>query len=281
MNKKIEFYNTLKHLIVENILSIPSSKVDQMYDSWIKTKDKLGVKTNFVYSDQLIHKNQKIPKDTRLKGIDLPSWFGDFNNRRIIILGIDPLRDAKDFKREGADVNNDVIIGTPYALHDKDTRESGCASYWTFINGLVENNNFVYCTDIYKTFYKTYYYDKLTNSSEDTDFIENSNHRNILINELELIKPDLIIAFGGIAHKKLLNKNCPTISQDILKTKSFIKLNDKEVDVYTVIHLSKRPRGANMQKFFDVNDIDTTSISMENRVECAEKYIELFKNKVL
>lgn len=33
MNKEIEFYNTLKHLIVENILIIPESKVDQMCDN--------------------------------------------------------------------------------------------------------------------------------------------------------------------------------------------------------------------------------------------------------
>ena len=279
MNKKIEFYNTLKCLIVENILNVPENDIDNMYDSWLETKDRLDTKTNFVYSDKLIHNNQKTPKDATVKGIDLPTWFGDFKNKRIVVLGIDPLRNENVFNRESADINNEVIIGTPYALHEKDTRENGCASYWTFINGLVKNNNFVYCTDIYKT----YYHNKLTNtrSYDDKDFIKNSNHRDILIRELELIKPDLIIALGGITHKKLLNKNCPTISQNILKTKSFIKLNGEKVDVYTVMHLSKIPRGMDMKKFFDANDIDTTSISMENRVECAEKYIELFKNKVL
>lgn len=279
MNRKIEFYKNLNQLITKNILKLSHEEIDKIYDSWEETKDKTGVKTNFVYSDKLIHNNQKIPQEVTVKGIDLPTWFGNYNNKKIVILGIDPLRSEKVFKREKADINNDVIVGTPYAFHEKDTREGWCANYWALIDGLVQDNNFVYCTDIFKT----YYYDKATKtrSYNDKRFIDNSSHRHILISELELINPDLIIVFGGIAHKKLLNKNCPKISQDILKTKSIIKLNNTEVDVYTVLHLSRGTRGKTMKEFFDENEISTDSISVENRIECGKKYIELFKNKVI
>ena len=33
-----------------------------------------------------------------------------------------------------------------------------------------------------------------------------------------------------------------------------------------------------MKKSFDANGIDTSSINTEKKVECAKKYIELFKN---
>ncbi|WP_299009949.1 uracil-DNA glycosylase family protein [uncultured Tenacibaculum sp.] len=275
MNRRTGFYERLRSIITENILNVPKEDIDKMYDSWEDNKNKKGVKTNFVYSDKLIHKNQKTPKDVTIKGIDLPTWFGNYNNKRVVVLGIDPLRSEKIFKKENnADINNDVVIGTPYALNEKDTREGWCANYWAFINGLVEKNHFVYCTDIFKT----YYYNKLTKtrSYNDIEFINNNKHREILISELELIKPDIIIAFGSIAHQKLLKKNCPTIGQSIFKTKSFIELNSKKVDVFTVMHLSKGTRGKNMKKFFEANNIDTSFINVENKVECAKKYVELF-----
>lgn len=280
MNKNIVFYNNLRNIISKNILNVAQEKIDEMYDSWKNDQNKSGIKTNFVYSDSLIHKNQKIPKNVSLKGIDLPTWFGSYNNKKIVVLGIDPLRNEKVFKRENnADILNDVIIGTPYAFHEKETREGWCANYWAFVDGLVKSNNFVYCTDIFKT----YYYNKTTKtrSYNDLDFTKNQKHREILIGELELINPDLIIVFGGIAHKKLLNQNCKKISQSILKTKSFIALNDKKTDVYTIMHLSKGTRGKNMKDFFNANNIDTSAINIENKVECAEKYIELFKQTIL
>ena len=247
-----------------------------MYDSWIKNKDESGTKTNFVFSDELISENQKIPKNVTVKGIDLPSWFGNYNNKKIVVLGIDPLRDEKTFKKENnADIYKDVIIGTPYSLNVKDERDSNSAKYWAFVDGLVQTNYFVYCTDIYKT----YYFDKLneTRSYNDSDYTKNRNHRDLLIAELELIKPDLIITLVSIAHTKLLMKKCPTISQSILSTKSFIELNAQKVDVYTMMHLGNS-RGRNMKKFFDANGIDTSSINTEKKVDCAKKYIELLKN---
>jgi hypothetical protein len=279
MNKEIIFYKGLKNIISNNILNISQKEIDEMYDSWENDKNKSEIKRNFVKSDDFIHKNQNVPENVTLKGIDFPTWFGDYSNKRIVILGIDPLRSESVFERENnANIQSDVIIGTPYAFHEKETREDGCKSYWTFVNGLVESNNFVYCTDIFKT----YFHDKTTRSYDNLEFTKNKKHREILIAELELIKPDLIIVFGGIAHKKLLNKkSCPTISQSVLKTKSSIQVNDLNIPVYTVIHLSRVPRGKDMKKFLNANDIDTNSVDVENRVECAKKYIELFNEKIL
>uniref|UniRef100_A0AB33L280 Uracil-DNA glycosylase-like domain-containing protein n=1 Tax=Tenacibaculum sp. Pbs-1 TaxID=3238748 RepID=A0AB33L280_9FLAO len=276
MNSKIEFYNNLKKIITNNILNIPEKKIDEMYDTWLETKDIIDVKKNFVYSDKFIHNNQNIPQKVTLKGIDLPTWFGCYNNKKIVVLGIDPRRNENHFLRDKANIENDVIVGTPYAFHEKETRESWCASYWTFINGLVEMKNFVYCTSIFKTYY--YNTSSETRSHKEKCFVEKPNHLDILNKELELIKPDLIIAFGGVPYKNITKKNCP-ISQDILKTKTEIQLKYSDVDVYVMMNLSKATRGKNMEAFFKANEISTDSINVEDRVECAEKYIELLKNK--
>lgn len=275
MYKNIAFYNDLKKIISDNILNVSGEEIDTMYNSWNQDKDKKEVKTNFVYPDNLIHGNQKIPNGVSLKGIDLPTWFGDFSNKKIVILGIDPLRSEGVFKRENnANVHNDIVVGTPYAFHEKSTREGWCAGYWTFVDGLVKQNNFVYCTDIFKT----YYYNKSskTRSYLDSEFVSNSKHRDILIKELELINPDLIIVFGKVAHKMLLEKNCPKIGQSIFNTKATLDLKNKSVNIYTVMHLSKGTRGENFKTFFDSNKIDTSSLNVENRVECAKKYVDLF-----
>jgi hypothetical protein len=228
MNREIEFYDKLKEIIIKNVLAVSSAEVDEMYDYWELNKDKKEIK-NFKFPDTLIHINQEIPtKGATLKGIDLPTWFGNYSKKKVMILGIDPLRNEKVFERECAKENNqvivvttdvinysiknDVIIGTPYALHEFKAREGSCAVYWNFIKWLSENH-FVYCTDIFKT----YYYNTETNkrSYRDLDFPKSENHKELLTLEINLIKPDVIIAFGNLV-EKLLN--------DLKLSTSIIKL---------------------------------------------------------
>ena len=85
MNKEIIFYNNLKDIISKNILNVSPERIDEMYESWENDKNKSGIKTNFVKSDDLIHKNQNVPENVTLKGIDFPTWFGNYNNKRIVI----------------------------------------------------------------------------------------------------------------------------------------------------------------------------------------------------
>ena len=206
MNRNIEFYNELKELIVNNVLSLSYVEIDAMYDSWELNKNNEGV-ANFKYQDNKIHRIQNVPlSGATLKGIDLPTWFGDYSKTRVMILGIDPLRNEKVFKRENADVDNDVIIGTPYALHEIKARIGACATYWNFIEGLSENH-FVYCTDIYKTYYLKR---DGVRSYNDQDFKSTPNHANLLKAEIDLIRPDVIIAFGNLVEDFLSHLNLPT-----------------------------------------------------------------------
>ena len=207
MNKNVIFYNGLKKLITNNVLDIPSVEIDNLYDSWELNKNNVGV-ANFKYPDSKIHKIQNVPLiGASLKGIDLPTWFGDYTKKKVMILGIDPLRNEKVFKRENADVDNEVIIGTPYALHECKARLGACATYWTFIEGL-SKSNFVYCTDIFKTYY--YLKETKIRSYNDKEYIESAGHKALLISEIELIKPDVIIAFGNLVENLLISLKIST-----------------------------------------------------------------------
>jgi len=272
--KQEPFFEELKDIFRDNILNIKKSQYDEYYDNWILNFNEFK-SSKFKIPDNFIHENQKVPKEAILKGIDLPTWYGDFKNKRIIVLGIDPLRNNKVFNNAKADINSDVILGTPYAFHEKSSREKDCKSYWTLVDGLKNAGNFVYCTDIFKT----YYFNKTekTRSYSDRPFISNEYHKIILEQELNLIRPDVIIVFGKLAHSFLLDKKCPKIGQSILNTKATYSLKDKNTAVYTVLHLSKTPRGKNFSTFFDNNGVNTKSVNVEDRVECAEQYLELFK----
>jgi hypothetical protein len=189
-----EFYNELKKLIVNNILALSYAEIDAMYDYWELNKNNEGA-VNFKYPDSKIHRIQNVPlTGATLKGIDLPTWFGDYSKKKVMILGIDPLRNKGVFDREKADYDKDVIIGTPYALHELKARKGACATYWNFIEGL-SGNHFVYCTDIYKIYYLK---SDNTRSYNDKEYVESSGHKTLLISEIELIKPDVIIAFGNL-----------------------------------------------------------------------------------
>jgi hypothetical protein len=271
---KEPLYEKLKSIFIQSIIDINQSQLDKYYEYWLQSFNE--EKSNkFVISRDLIHKKQQIPEEAILSGIDLPAWFGDFKNKKIVVLGIDPLRSYKVFEEAKADIKRDVILGTPYAFHEKLSRDKDCKSYWTLVEGLVNSNNFVYCTDIFKTYY--FKEREKMRSYNDPEYTKNFNHLEILKQELELVQPDIIIAFGQLAHQFLLNKKSPKISQSILNTKAVYKLNNKPVDVYTVLHLSKTPRGKNFRTFLENNRIDTSSLDVENRVQCAEKYLEIFR----
>lgn len=279
ISNRAPLYENLRDILIQNIIDVNKSQLDMYYDYWLQSFNDL--KSNkFVISRDLIHKKQQVPEDAILSGIDLPTWFGDFKNKKIVLLGTDPLRSQKVFKEAEADIKRDVILGTPYAFHEKLSRDKDCKSYWTLVEGLVSSNNFVYCTDIFKTYY--FKESEKMRSYNDPEYTKNLNHYDILKQELELVQPDLIIVFGQLAHQFLLKKKSPIISQSILNTKAVYSLNNKSVDVYTVLHLSKTPRGNNFRTFLENNKIDTSSMDVENRVQCAEKYLEIFKqNKII
>jgi hypothetical protein len=272
------FYQELQSILIDGVLNLSKTEIGSLYNYWNLNFDAQKVVNKF-YNDSYISRTQNIPKEVILKGIDFPVWFGNFSSKKIVVLGIDPLRNIDAFNlTKTSDYKNDVIIGTPYALHESVSRAGSCKGYWAFIKGLVDLNNFVYCTDIFKT----YYYNPSSkirsyNDSAYTGTFLSSVHHQILMDELSLIQPDLIIVFGKIAHSFLTGSKAPKVSQSIKSTNRKILVNNTSVDVLTVLHLSRTTRGKNFNEFFNQNDINTVDFNLENRVHCAELYLSMLQ----
>ncbi|WP_407405850.1 uracil-DNA glycosylase family protein [Chryseobacterium sp.] len=216
-------------LIEENIIKLSTTEIGNLYDYFNYKNREQDI--TYIQSKEKIHPNQEIPENTYLLGIDLPFWFGKFDSdTKIMIIGIDPLRNEYSFEKEEADKVNNVIIGTPFALHSKKIREGRTKQYWNFIEKLSQKN-FVYLTDIYKTFF----YTDSSKKNRSYNFYKKhklNKYADILINEIEIIKPDIIITLGDIASNKL----------------KAIKIQD-DIEVLKMVHLSGATRMKHKNKF--------------------------------
>jgi len=197
---------------------------------------------------------QLIPTDTNVNtlGIDLPAWFGNLKKceKKIMIIGVDPMRNKKDFRRVGADYKEDVIIGTPYSFHlEKMWNNAGKYKYYSQFITSLSKNNFIYLTDVYKTFF---YYEKLRSYkfyAQTNNKLRNKKSSNIfhdlLEEEINIIKPDVIITLGAISYYQLTN-NSDKIRSHVnnkisygLSTKFYHnKCGDRRIPIYPLIHLA-------------------------------------------
>jgi uracil-DNA glycosylase len=124
--------------------------------------------------------------------------------------------------------------------------------YWTLINNL-SKENFVYLTDIYKTFF--YFGEGKKQRSYDYFQEKNiSKHKELLQKEIHLIAPDLIITFGKISYSKLMEINAPklTINAELNIAKF------KDIPVLPMVHLSSREKSK--RDFLKNNNVDNENI---------------------
>ncbi|WP_419801405.1 uracil-DNA glycosylase family protein [Mucilaginibacter sp.] len=172
--------------------------IENFYKDW---KEKFETDTvDFKFSNKVIATDFFLPDIKSLVGVDYPTWFNinSSNTKRIMILGIDPLRNKNAFNSEGAGINTEAIIGTPYALHRKSMREGKDGkdkSYWEFIKSMLNKNYGIYLTDIFKIYFMI----ENKRSYDHKIFIKNEQKhlKQILDKEIEIIKPDLIIVLGN------------------------------------------------------------------------------------
>jgi hypothetical protein len=254
INNEVIFFENLIDLISNDVIS-DKTKVNEFYASWKRNFEN----TKKPYLTDVVNKSsvsnsQFLPQKCTTVGIDLPTWFGNFESKRVFFLGIDPMRKASEFtKNDIADIENEVIVGTPYAFHHSSFRENRTKSYWEIIDNL-KSNYFIYVTDIFKSFFytneKIRSYNYYMNNNEVNAKI---SHRNILMQEINsLIKPDLIITFGALSYKLLMDsKNVPKLSQPI--NKLITEINS--IPVLPLMHLSGSTREKPLKCFFKENNI--------------------------
>ena len=148
--KNTELREFVERTINKDVINLSDEDFNGLYNKWFE-----GEKSdNYTFSRDTIRETQNIPDNAYMLGVDLPYWFGDFDksSKKIMIVGIDPLRNKGAFKAANADVNKNVLISSPYALHSKELREGKLKTYWALIKKL-QTNNFIYLTDVYKSFF--------------------------------------------------------------------------------------------------------------------------------
>jgi hypothetical protein len=133
-----------------------------------------------------------------LIGIDLPVEVtnGKKDQKRAVIIGIDPLRKRKDFPESVS--KQKIIIGSPYALHSSFYRneEARTKIYFEVIQELLEQNLSVYVTDLHKLWMNNDVYERSKYSLHQEFALSNT----LLSRELEIISPSKIILFGSYVY---------------------------------------------------------------------------------
>lgn len=189
------------------------------YPTWEKISEMLGV-ANVAPKTFGVKpmRNENAPlysviKNDKVKtpcGIDIPILLepeDHSNGRLIIILGESPLRSKKDLSdiMDPRNAPNNVILGTPYALHLGKIPPK-CGVYWKIFNALLKEGYSLYITDIIKVWWK----DKKLVPVQNVDIpIFNEE-----LNALKERKP-IIVAWGKKANNALM-KNDKVLNEDIL-----------------------------------------------------------------
>jgi len=268
----LSFYNEIVELMSQHILLFSKQELINLYSNWNCASNLIETFSFDSCSKSKISPEQKVPLSAHTLGIDLPSWFGDYQKgkRRIMFVGIDPMRHEKEFVKRGIDHHHHVLIGTPYALHLDKFRKDKSTAYSEFITKL-STENFVYLTDIYKTFFYTENNGKLQRSYN--YYRQNNYPSTILCKEIEIIQPDLIITFGGESFKQLMNADYPPVlSQNISRLKTKFKHGKHEIDLLPMMHLSGINRTQHLNNFLQANGYEDKK---RDRLECARCFVEL------
>ncbi len=195
-------------------------------------------------SDKFLLQNEENKGAISNVGLDLPTWFGNFdgkdNKKKAILYGINPIRSKGDWSEIGSEKKT-VAIGTAWASHqDKFTTTD--KKYWPLINKLIEEFD-IYLTDIHKI----YYLNKDGKQSHKTGFNNIDFHTELINKELEIINPDIVITIGFQAYYLLTGE---TLNSEKFELKPW---GDKTTKIAAFPHLSGSVREPFRKKYLGLN----------------------------
>lgn len=260
-----------------NINEINLTEIEKIYNHFknafdLNKEERFKIENNFLLkSNEIIKKDKyKIGKEATHLGIDFPIWFDLKNNEpsNIMLLGLDPLR-SHCFP------DDKVWLGTPYALHCSEFRESYryTKKYFDFIQQLSIENG-VYITDASKVFYRL----KDNRSTNSVDFWQQPIHFEILKKEIEIVNPKLIITLGSVAAHIMSGTRIKSTDKINFQLATYNKNIDENLNLGStpllcLPHLSNA-NNSNINKFLNINIAD-----FKNKTQ-VESYLELVKERL-
>jgi hypothetical protein len=184
--------------------------------------------------------------------VDLPIWFGNDSNSsyRIMILGREPRHTDNKFNIVRDEFNN-VVFATPFGVELWTER----TKYYKSFKCLFERPNlFIYFTDVVKDYYvldSKANSDKVAKKGFWHDLSDDQNKLDFLKQEIEFLKPNVIVALG---------KDCAR----------FLTIHfAKDYVVFPVVHPNARQNNINKKNAWEL--IQESLISLINTYENGKK----------
>lgn len=270
-------------IVKDSIINLSDDELISLYNYW-RDRNENKSSNEWIRHKDLISSEQHVPPHAYLHGVDLPYWFGESNSPiKIMIMGIDPLRNDKTFEEFKADKVKNVLIGTPYAVHSGKMRTGRTKEYWNFIDDLA-SKHFVYLTDIYKTFFYT------DSSKKTRSYVYYRNAevqhiaRYIVAKEIQVVKPDIIITLGAETFRKFTGEKLPKkITGNIIDNIVYME-EFPDVPIIPMVHLS----GAtfqNVKNTFLKNNLENYTVEEKpsfglRYAEIIEQYLQTQEEKL-
>ncbi len=196
---------------------------------------------NPILLDPTISKNSLVQtfvklSDSEYQGIDFPTLFSSGKNEKgtIVIISEDPLRKHKD---------NEISIGTPYALHRKKFRDQTQRGLFNLIESLVSDGYTIYLTDVYKLYIK-----KDNQTKYRFQESEIAIFKSILKKELDIINPSLVITFGNPSRDALSSMEIGFDSHDFIHPSGAANKSWKKLEEFTDIQCTDKNKYAFIYK---------------------------------
>lgn len=229
-------------VLLEQHLIRPNVGIDAVYN-WFLRYYKNQFVGNEILSDFSLLKNELSEKFEAIKrknirtiGIDFPIVLSKGKNRPILMIcAMDPLRKDSDDSSKLDEIEYWVPFSIINSMESKYNSSSDRINL-SFFHTLLETYD-IYVTDIYKIFYREG--QNLSNNKK--DFKQLPVHKEILENEIKIIKPHSILTLGNDARDaicQILNLNAPTWSDEVYTAKS-----KENANIIMVPHISGAARG--------------------------------------
>ena len=164
------------------------------------------------------------------------------NTETIMICAMDPLSPEEKNDKKNNDFKNNIGFWMPFSL-----LEQKSSSNKAFFTLLLEECN-LYITDIFKLFFRKKDNLNASKSSNKLPQFKNlSIHRELINNEIEIIKPKVIITLGNNARDNILklNKSDNKIIKNNWEVEPLqISKWNNEVNIISIPHISKSANGS-------------------------------------
>ena len=193
-------------------------------------------------------------KEIRTAGIDFPILLRKGSGRPVLMVcAMDPYR-----ADEGQLPDTKLSYWVPFSIIKNPEKEKKYTEKenLVFFHGLL-NQYDLYVTDVFKVFYREGH----STGNSQPEYTSLPIHKEILMNEIKIVKPDAILTLGNNARNaicKILDLNVPKWSDTIYATRSTAGLQ-----VIMVPHISGAANGAKSKilKNDDYRHIDGTGNS--------------------